>query len=589
MECFNTLLLKLREVHEREVEGWQVKIQELSNKKGCDTKRMEELFTKNQQMKEQQRLLTENIKTLENRLRAGLCDRCTVTQEVAKRKQQEFEASQIQSLQHISLLAAEMNILKKENKRLKDELSNLRTQLECHSDHSSTSTEVKPNRSPDLSPGSMPLITMVTSRASIQPVDGDVVVKTEGDHRAGETEHRQWKEMSRSYYESYKPLNTLASMCWKADPTVSRVGERRAKSTEGLDQQSSITPPAPHLKNSSTGGEMNPIRHVLHAPVPCRPQPIKSSTVTLPWPLSESSDWVSAAAPKTSLVQPSPRANPLRFPNLIQTSQHGNPQRQGLGSFWHKQSPPKPSATEPTVLFKLKSLSEQVGYQTKPQKKEILIPRADRSSGEGLREYEGPLDLSERGKPKSNSQSPRDYSPLVLHGLERVRNSPDKDVKTNSSTDEPISSPHHIILPSSSSAVPIKQHEEEHASDHNHKQVIKEQEQKEEVNGKTDGKKVPILTISLRPVVVLESLNSALQKQESLSSNGKSSSPAVETGSSGDEQEDEESVSGQESNQGCKRKRASVETETDRDSGTENIQKDRKIKIKVRTEEKSPS
>ncbi|TKS76905.1 RBBP8 N-terminal-like protein [Collichthys lucidus] len=544
MECFNTLLLKLREVHEREVEGWQVKTQELSNKKGCDTKRMEELFTKNQQMKEQQRLLTENIKTLENRLRAGLCDRCTVTQEVAKRRQQEFEASQIQSLQHMSLLAAEMNILKKENKRLKDELSNLRTQLEGHSDHSSTSTEVKPNKSPDLSPGPMPLITN---------------------------------------QESYKPLNTLASMCWKADPTVSRVGERRAKSTEGLDQQSSITPPAPHLKNSSssTGGEMNPIRHVLHAPVPCRPQPIKSSTVTLPWPLSESSDWISAAAaaPKTSLVQPSPRPNPLRFPNLIQTNQHGNTQRQGLGSFWRKQSPPKPPPTEPTVLFKLKSLSEQVGYQTKPQKKEILIPKADKSSGEGLREvYEGPLDLSERGKPKS-SQSPRNYSPLILHGL--VRNSPDKDVKT---TDEPISSPHHTILPSSSSAAPVKQHEEEHASDHNHK-VIKEQEQKEEVNGKTDGKKVPILTISLRPVVVLESLNSALQKQESLSSNGKSSSPAVETGSSGDEQEDEESVSGQESYQGCKRKRASEETETDRDSGTEN----RKIKIKVRTEEKSPS
>lgn len=86
-------------------------------------------------------------------------------------------------------------------------------------------------------------------------------------------------------------------------------------------------------------------------------------------------------------------------------------------------------------------------------------------------------------------------------------------------------------------------------------QVIKEQEQKEEVNGNTDqsnGKKVPVLTISLRPgeelrfihvcvcvhpymyctqvsntcwchvsvtVVVLETLNSALQ--ESLSSNGK--------------------------------------------------------------------
>lgn len=32
-----------------------------------DTKRMEELFTRNQQMKEQHRLLTENIKVLENR------------------------------------------------------------------------------------------------------------------------------------------------------------------------------------------------------------------------------------------------------------------------------------------------------------------------------------------------------------------------------------------------------------------------------------------------------------------------------------------------------------------------------------------
>lgn len=36
------------------------------------------------------------------RLRAGLCDRCTVTEEFANRKQQEFEASQIQNLQRIS-------------------------------------------------------------------------------------------------------------------------------------------------------------------------------------------------------------------------------------------------------------------------------------------------------------------------------------------------------------------------------------------------------------------------------------------------------------------------------------------------------
>lgn len=42
------------------------------------------------------------------RLRAGLCDRCTVTQEVAKKRQQEYEASQIQSLQHISMMGIQI-------------------------------------------------------------------------------------------------------------------------------------------------------------------------------------------------------------------------------------------------------------------------------------------------------------------------------------------------------------------------------------------------------------------------------------------------------------------------------------------------
>ncbi|XP_070825157.1 DNA endonuclease RBBP8 isoform X2 [Chaetodon trifascialis] len=597
MECFNSLLLKLREVHEREVEGWQVKIQELSNKKGCDTKRMEELFTKNQQMKEQQRLLTENIKTLENRLRAGLCDRCTVTQEVAKRRQQEFEASQIQSLQHISLLAGEINNLKKENKKLKEEISNFRAALDRdHSDHSSiscTSTEVKPNISPELttSSGPLALVTTASSRASNQPADGDAAMKTEVDQRTAETEHRQWRGMKRGHTGPHKPLSNLASSSsWKTEHSVSSVGERRAQSVEGLDKQSSIPPQALLLRNSSssTGGEMNPSRHVLHVPVPCRPQPIKSSPVTLPWPLSESADWVSAPAPGSSLVvQPSLKPNLLRFPNLISTGQHGIPQRQGFGSLWHKQSTSKPSAIEPTVLFRLRSLSEHVEGQMKPQeKKEIPPSMAERVSGEGLREvYEGPLDLSDRGKSKS-SQSPTDYSTLASQDVERVQNSPDKDVMTS-----PVSSPHFVIPTSSSSTAPLKLHEEETTSEPKHKQVIKEQEQVDEANGKTDqsnGKKVPVLTISLRPVVVLETLNSALQKQESLSSNGKSSSPAVETGSSTDEREEEESVSGQESN-GYKRKRASVDTETDRDSDTDNVQQERKIKITVRTEQKSPN
>lgn len=95
------------------------------------------------------------LNQLSCRLRAGLCDRCTVTQELARRRQQEFEASHMQTVQHISLIGAstpadrsamvmsalltssdlcvtagEMNTLKKENKRLKEEVKALRAALQ---------------------------------------------------------------------------------------------------------------------------------------------------------------------------------------------------------------------------------------------------------------------------------------------------------------------------------------------------------------------------------------------------------------------------------------------------------------------------
>ncbi|XP_031732786.1 uncharacterized protein rbbp8l isoform X1 [Anarrhichthys ocellatus] len=437
------------------------------------------------------------------------------------------------------------------------------------SDHSSNShsitTEVKPNSPPDLSPSSGPvaLVTKATSRESNQPADGTDAVKTEMDQRAEESEQRRLRVMNRSYFESYKPLS------WRTEHGVTRLGERRTQIVEGQDQRCTIPPKALLLKNSSysIGGEVNPSRHVLHAPVPCRPQAIKSSPVSFPWPISESSDWGTAAAPGTSLVQPKP--NLPRFPNLIPTSQHAGPLRQVFGSHWHKQSAPQPHAKEPTVVFRLRSLPEHVESQPKPQEiKESPPSKTERVSAEGLREaYDGPLDLSDQGKSKS-SQMARDDLPLSLHGGERVQTSPDKDGKANPSSPGMVSLPSPVFPPSCSwtSSPPVKQEEEESTSDYNHK-VIKEQEQKEEVNGKTDqcnGKKVPILTISLRPVVVLENLNSVLQ--ESLSSQGKSSSPAAEPGSSSDEHSEEGSVSGQESNQGGKRKRTSVETETDRDS-----------------------
>lgn len=202
---------------------------------------------------------------------------------------------------------------------------------------------------------------------------------------------------------------------------------------------------------------MKSSRHVLHAPVPCRPQPIKSSPVHLPW----------SSSPGTSIpVQSSAKPNLPRFPNVIPAGQNDSPRRQGFGSPWHKQSTPKPIATEPTVLFRLRSLSEHGESQAKPQgKKENPPSKSDLVSAEELRDvYEGPLDLSDQGKSKFN-QSPTDYSPLALKDAETVQSSPGKDGKTNPPTHGSGSSPLCPITPSSSPRLSVKKQEEESFSD----------------------------------------------------------------------------------------------------------------------------
>ncbi|NXC29607.1 RB8NL protein, partial [Campylorhamphus procurvoides] len=126
-ESFAEFLNKLKEIHEKEVQGLHSKLTELTTEKCRDAQRIEELFAKNHQLREQQKVLKENVKVLENRLRAGLCDRCMVTQELAKKKQNEYETSHFQSLQHIFILSNETSRLREENKILKEELKKLRS------------------------------------------------------------------------------------------------------------------------------------------------------------------------------------------------------------------------------------------------------------------------------------------------------------------------------------------------------------------------------------------------------------------------------------------------------------------------------
>ncbi|XP_029773958.1 RBBP8 N-terminal-like protein [Suricata suricatta] len=126
MDSFMESLNRLKDVHENEVRGLQNKLLELNSERCRDAQRVEELCAKNHQLREQQKALKENVRVLENRLRAGLCDRCMVTQELARKKQQEFENSLLQNLQHVIILTNELTRLQGENEALKEEVKRLR-------------------------------------------------------------------------------------------------------------------------------------------------------------------------------------------------------------------------------------------------------------------------------------------------------------------------------------------------------------------------------------------------------------------------------------------------------------------------------
>ncbi|KFQ22685.1 DNA endonuclease RBBP8, partial [Merops nubicus] len=110
--------------------GLQLKISKLKKERCLDAERLEEFYTKNQQLREQQKALHDTIKVLEDRLRAGLCDRCAVTEEHMRKKQQEFENIRQQNLKLITELMNEKNNLQDENKKITEQFQQLQKELE---------------------------------------------------------------------------------------------------------------------------------------------------------------------------------------------------------------------------------------------------------------------------------------------------------------------------------------------------------------------------------------------------------------------------------------------------------------------------
>uniref|UniRef100_A0A8B9SLP7 DNA endonuclease RBBP8 n=1 Tax=Anas platyrhynchos TaxID=8839 RepID=A0A8B9SLP7_ANAPL len=124
-DFFKELWSKLKECHDKEVQGLQLKISKLKKERCLDAERLEEFYTKNQQLREQQKALHDTIKVLEDRLRAGLCDRCAVTEEHMRKKQQEFENIRQQNLKLITELMNEKNNLQDENKKIAEQFQQL--------------------------------------------------------------------------------------------------------------------------------------------------------------------------------------------------------------------------------------------------------------------------------------------------------------------------------------------------------------------------------------------------------------------------------------------------------------------------------
>ncbi|XP_026110773.1 DNA endonuclease RBBP8 [Carassius auratus] len=125
-EKLQDLLNAVREIHDSALQELQAKITKLKKERCLDAQRLGEFHSKNQQLREQQKILQEKIRQLEDRVRSGPCDHCTVIEKEIKKTKTEFEDTNQKNLSVISELEAERKTLKDENRKLSLELERLR-------------------------------------------------------------------------------------------------------------------------------------------------------------------------------------------------------------------------------------------------------------------------------------------------------------------------------------------------------------------------------------------------------------------------------------------------------------------------------
>ncbi|XP_034145347.1 DNA endonuclease RBBP8 isoform X2 [Esox lucius] len=128
-DLFKDLWGRLKECHDSALQGLQAKVNKLKKERCLDAQRLEEFYSRHQLLREQHKSLQDTVTGLEDRLRAGLCDRCSVTEEHMRKKQVEFEKGRQQNMRLITELMTERNSLQDENRKLSLELERLKRPL----------------------------------------------------------------------------------------------------------------------------------------------------------------------------------------------------------------------------------------------------------------------------------------------------------------------------------------------------------------------------------------------------------------------------------------------------------------------------
>ncbi|XP_017575664.1 RBBP8 N-terminal-like protein isoform X2 [Pygocentrus nattereri] len=469
-------------------------------------------------------------------LRAGLCDRCTVTQEVAKKQQQDYESSQLQSLQHISVLMSEISALMKENEKLKEEVKGLRRRIEQQNGHPEEARSPEVKRSPE--PTASPLTLLTSVLKAERPSAGGAttstaIVKSENEHcqttemLSERTEasskgsaHKQLQGWSGTYPFELSKLPTPVS---PTNPATWR--ERRAVSVDSLhlDRSSRPSPTSPSLPSNLLLLRKNPLlleKRCDRVSMPFRPHPI--------WPLPDHTDWVAMAkAASGSHPNVNRESSPsiLRFPSVVTPTAGLEPRSQSQGS-----SHPQPWSDHlprriVSELSESRDRRTTVSVIASPSRKSSAA-WPERISGENLKEgvEEIPLDLSSAGGSKVKEtetigtvqgQSQSDMASL----------SSSSSSSSSSSPPAPLSSPSSAQYASSPQSDPQAgdtKPQREETSERPKGEVKGEKEKKVNVEF-TENLKVPTLTISLRPVVVLESLKTTGQKGQDFEQKSSSS------------------------------------------------------------------